>query len=148
MLHTNHSSPPTKPSSAPVSMNRLAATRFVGCAEMRPFPYCRTSYSLQIVCEPSGTWNLGGLPGLAIAKFDSLSACLDFARLECAAAPATIELIVDGFYIVVHQDFGWHRQIVAPEHDDIDVEPASSVAPPSRSGLRNWVTRLQVGLGS
>jgi hypothetical protein len=34
---------------------------------------------------------------------------MDYARNACRAAPATIELYVDGMYMVVHQDEGWRR---------------------------------------
>jgi hypothetical protein len=34
---------------------------------------------------------------------------------ECAAAPATIELLIDGFYAVVHQENGWPRPLLVSE---------------------------------
>jgi glutamyl-Q tRNA(Asp) synthetase len=43
------------------------------------------------------------------ARFPSLSASLDYARRECAAAPATIELLIGGFYAVFHQEAGWQH---------------------------------------
>ncbi len=30
---------------------------------------------------------------------------------------ATIELLIDGFYVVIHQEHGWPRRIVGPEID-------------------------------
>ena len=50
-----------------------------------------------------------GLSPLPVAHLPSLSASLDYARRECAAAPATIELLIDGFYAVIHQENGWPR---------------------------------------
>jgi hypothetical protein len=57
---------------------------------------------LQIVHDPSGTWSVHGLPGQQAASLASLTASIDYARKQCAAAPATIELMVDGFYAVIH----------------------------------------------
>ena len=48
-----------------------------------------------------------GLSPPPVAHLPSLSASLDYARGECAAAPATIELLIDGFYAVIHQENGW-----------------------------------------
>jgi hypothetical protein len=56
-----------------------------------------------------------GLSPLPVAHLPSLSASLDYARRECAAAPATIELLIDGFYAVSHQEAGWPRPLIAPE---------------------------------
>src|SRR5262249_54907631 len=52
---------------------------------------------------------------ILVAHLPSLSASFDYARRECAAAPATIELVIDGFYAVVHQEDGWPRPLVAFE---------------------------------
>jgi hypothetical protein len=70
---------------------------------------------LQICRDVRGTWSVRGLSPQPAACFASLSASIDYARRECAEAPATIELMVDGFYAVVHQEDGWPRQLVAPE---------------------------------
>jgi hypothetical protein len=69
----------------------------------------------------------------------------DFARRGCDAAPATIELMVDGFYAVIHQEFGWPRRLVALEHDDIPAVPADLAAEPRASGLRGWVRKWGKG---
>jgi hypothetical protein len=67
------------------------------------------SLHLRICRDTYGTWSVHGLSPLPVAHLPSLSASLDYARRECAAAPATIELLIDGFYAVVHQDNGWPR---------------------------------------
>jgi len=64
---------------------------------------------LKICRDVSGTWSVHGLSPLPVAHLPSLSASFDYARRECAAAPATIELVIDGFYAVVHQEDGWPR---------------------------------------
>jgi hypothetical protein len=75
------------------------------------------SLNLKISRDVWGGWSLRGLAPLPVAHFPSLSASLDYARKECAAAPATIELLIDGFYAVIHQERGWPRRIVGPETD-------------------------------
>jgi hypothetical protein len=72
---------------------------------------------LQIVHDSCGGWNVSGLPGKPIAHLASLADSIEYARRECAAAPATIELMVDGFYAVIHQAPGWPRRVVTHEHD-------------------------------
>jgi hypothetical protein len=57
------------------------------------------------------------LANRSIARLPSLAASVDYARRECAAAPATIELMIDGFYAVVHQRNGWPHNLVGPETD-------------------------------
>jgi hypothetical protein len=103
------------------------------------------SYRLQIVHEPTGEWSLHGLPGSPVVQLDSLSASFDFARRGCGAAPATIELMVDGFYAVIHQEFGWPRRLVALAHDDIPAEPAELATKPRAPGLRGWVGKWGKG---
>ena len=44
----------------------------------------------------------------------SLSASVDYARQACNAASATIELYIDGMYIVAHQESGWPKTLVCP----------------------------------
>jgi len=73
--------------------------------------------SLKIFRDVWGGWNVHGLAPLPVAHLPSLSASIDYARKECAAAPATIELLIDGFYVVIHQERGWPRRIVGPEID-------------------------------
>jgi hypothetical protein len=64
-----------------------------------------------------GTWSVHGLSPVPVAHLPSLSPSLEYARRECAAAPATIELFIDGFYAVVYQERGWPRRLVGPETD-------------------------------
>jgi hypothetical protein len=70
---------------------------------------------LKICRDRWGTWSVHGLSPLPVAHLPSLSASFDYARRECAAAPATIELEVDGFYAVVHQEDGWPRPPIVVE---------------------------------
>jgi hypothetical protein len=73
------------------------------------------SLCLQICRDVWGTWCVHGLSPLPVAHLPSLSASLDYARRECRAAPATIELQIDGFYAVVYQEEGWPRRVLAHE---------------------------------
>ena len=73
------------------------------------------SLQLKICSEDCGTWSVHGLPSQPVTHLPSLSASIDYARNECAAAPATIELLIDGFYAVVHQERGWPRRLIAHE---------------------------------
>jgi len=70
---------------------------------------------LKICRDVWGTWSVHGLLPLPVSRLPSLSASIDYAREECAAAPATIELLIDGVYMVVHQERGWPRRLLAPE---------------------------------
>jgi hypothetical protein len=100
------------------------------------------SLCLQIVHDPSGTWSVHGLPGQPVACLASLTESIDYARKECGEAPATIELMVDGFYAVIHQELGWPRRFVAPERDEA-VTPieAGITASPPQTGFRDWLKR-------
>src|SRR5436309_15889186 len=82
------------------------------CTEQRP-----TTMSLRIkICrDVGGTWSVHGLSPEPVSDFRSLSASIDYARQACNAAPATIELYVDGMYIVGHQERGWPKALVASE---------------------------------
>jgi|ERR1700761_2702229 hypothetical protein len=71
--------------------------------------------SLQICCDDYGSWSIHGLSPQPVRGLTSLSASLEHARRQCGAAPATIELMIDGCYAVVHQESGWPRQLVKPE---------------------------------
>jgi len=51
---------------------------------------------LKICNEDWGTGSMHGLSTLLVNHFPSLSANIDYARKECAAAHATIELFIDG----------------------------------------------------
>jgi hypothetical protein len=91
------------------------------------------SLCLQIVHEPAGSWLVRGFANKPVARLPSLAASVDYARRECAEAPATIELMIDGFYAVVHQRSGWPRRLVAPEFE----EPA----PAGSDGRRRYPFR-------
>jgi hypothetical protein len=97
--------------------------------------------NLKICRDVWGGWSVDGLALLPVAHLPSLSASIDYARKECAAAPATIELLIDGFYVVIHQEQGWPRRIVGPE-----IEPPRAAAaeanlrgPPIWSRLVAWL---------
>jgi len=67
---------------------------------------------------------------------------MDYARKECAEAPATIELIVDGFYAVIHQELGWSRQLVTLDDPEYLVSSPPVVGrPPIPIGFRDWLSR-------
>src|SRR5437763_15796940 len=80
--------------------------------EQRP-----TTMSLRIKIRRDvwGTWSVHGPSSVPISDLPSLSASIDYARQACNAAPATIELSVDGIYIVAHQERGWSKALVASE---------------------------------
>jgi len=69
---------------------------------------------LQVYRDPVGTWLIKGLPAQSVAEFADLSEGLEYAKRECASAPAVIELFVDGLYLVVYQEKGWPRQLCRP----------------------------------
>jgi hypothetical protein len=73
------------------------------------------SLQLKICSEDCGTWSVHGLSSRPVKHLPSLSASIDYARKECAAAPATIELFIDGLYAVEHQERGWPRRLLASE---------------------------------
>src|SRR5215469_925965 len=69
------------------------------------------SLRIKIYRDISGTWSVDGLA--PVSNLPSLSASFDYARKACDAAPATIELYVDGVYIVAHQERGWPKALVS-----------------------------------
>ena len=98
------------------------------------------SLYLQIVHDPAGTWSVRGLPRHPVAHLASLTESIDYARRECGEAPATIELMVNGFYAVIHQELGWPRRLVAPG----DAPPPASLHAdkadqPPPFGFRSWL---------
>jgi hypothetical protein len=104
---------------------------------------------LQIVRDAAGTWTVQGLPKRPVANLATLSASLDYARRECAAAPATIELSVDGFYAVIYQEDGWPRRLLPP-----DCQQSLSVPLRAGSGVRaisirfrDWLRRPLARIG-
>jgi hypothetical protein len=104
---------------------------------------------LKICRDIWGTWSVQGLSPLPVLHLPSLSASLDYARHECAAAPAIIELEIDGFYVVVHQEDGWPRPPLALSGslvaDHARTSPsyreAASVARSTSSWFINWRAR-------
>jgi hypothetical protein len=100
---------------------------------------------LQICRDGRGIWSVHGLSPQRATHFSSLPASIDYARRECAEAPAMIELMVDGLYVVVHQESGWPRQLVAP-----DIEPpldaaegAASKGPGPFGRFRDWLSGVR-----
>jgi hypothetical protein len=77
---------------------------------------------LKICRDPWGSWSVHGLSPLPVSHLPSLSASIDYARDECAASPATIELMIDGFYVVAYQELGWPRRLLATETDHPPLE--------------------------
>ena len=93
------------------------------------------SLRLKICRDDRGTWTVHGLSQHPLAQFPSLSASLDYARRECAAAPATIELLIDGFYAVVHQEDGWPRRLAG---FDVDRRARSAAEPAHELSLLDF----------
>jgi hypothetical protein len=95
---------------------------------------------LQICSDGCGTWSVHGLSPQPKMHLPSLAASIDYARRECAEAPATIELIIDGFYAVVHQENGWPRQLVTSEAEPSRPtdEAYDARGPGTLTRLRHW----------
>jgi hypothetical protein len=64
-------------------------------------------------------------------------------RAGDAVLPATIELMIDGCYAVVHQESGWPRQLVKPEG-----EPSWPMADITDTRGGRALTRLRHWLAS
>src|SRR5262249_54853669 len=117
---------------------------------------------LKICPDLWGTWSVHGLSPLPVSHLPSLSASFDYARRKCAAAPATIEVEIDGFYAVVHQEDGWPRWplvleptgsplVVNPEPIALGYSDSASVArsrSPWFNEWRAWAMRLMAALAS
>ena len=58
-----------------------------------------------------GRWTVGWSDRSADTSFAHLSQAVLFAKRQCRAAAATIELDVGGFFAVVHQAAGWPKSI-------------------------------------
>ena len=95
------------------------------------------SLCLQIVHELAGSWSVHGLANRPVAYLPSLAASVEYARRECAAAPATIELMIDGLYVVMHQPDGWPRQPVAVQRNML-CAPAEELGGRDRSRFGRW----------
>jgi hypothetical protein len=96
---------------------------------------------LKICREVCGSWSVYGLSLLPADQLPSLSDAIDYARQQCAAAPATIELLIGGFYAVIHQERGWPRRLLAREVDEKPPasSPTSLRAAPASSRLFGWL---------
>ena len=119
------------------------------------------SLRLKICPDLWGTWSVHGLSPLPVSHLPSLAASLDYARRECAAAPATIELEIDGFCAVVHQEDGWPRwplvleakQPLGVNHGSIapaysDTASVARSRSPRFIDWRAWAMRLMAALAS
>jgi len=116
------------------------------------------SLRLKICPDVWGTWSVHGLSPLPVSHLPNLSASLDYARRKCAAAPATIELEIDGFYAVVHQEDRWPRwPLVLEAKQPLVVKPgpgysdAASVARSRSPWFIEWrarAMRLMAALAS
>jgi hypothetical protein len=83
---------------------------------------------IKICRDVGGTWSVHGPSPVPVSHLPSLSVSIDYARQACNAAPATIELYVDGMYIVAHQERGWPKALVTTE---IERSRAVSAGPDS-----------------
>ena len=91
------------------------------------------SLRIKICRDVGGSWSVHGASPVTVSDLPSLSASIDYARQACDAAPATIELYVDGMYIVAHQERGWPKALVNPEIGRNRPVPAGS--DPGRAAL-------------
>ena len=93
-------------------------------------------------------WLVRGLPRDPACRFAELFEALDHAKHECAAEPATIELFVDGRYIVTSvQERGWPRPLCRP--GAFRDAASDSVSPSDRSPkIQRSVSRLPQRLAS
>ena len=91
------------------------------------------SLRIKICRDVGGTWSVHGASPVPVSDLPSLSASIDYARQACDAAPATIELYVDGMYIVAHQERGWPKALVNPEIGRN--RPIPAVPDPARATL-------------
>ena len=60
-----------------------------------------------------GRWLVEGGRSRRSAEFDGLRAAIAYARRDCRAGEAIIELRADGLYVLVQQAIGWPNDIVA-----------------------------------
>jgi hypothetical protein len=96
------------------------------------------SLRLKICRDDCGTWCVHGLSPAPVSDLPTLAASLDYARNACNAAPATIELSVDGMYVVVHQECGWPRRLLSSETD----RPRPAMAGQDLTGASMWTRFL------
>ena len=86
---------------------------------------------LSIRQTASGEWAMTGLAGHPEMHFADLSEGLAYAKQQCRAAPAMIELIAGGMYMAVSQEEGWPARLFAAE-----------VTPRRWPERRQWRARL------
>jgi hypothetical protein len=87
-------------------------------------------------------WQIRGLPRNSARRFEDLAEALDYAKNECAAEPAYIELFVDGSYMVtVVQQRGWPLQRCRLPEAEV-VVPARMCEPRRGSRILHLVARL------
>ena len=91
------------------------------------------SLRIKICRDVGGSWSVHGPSPVPVSDLPSLSASIDYARQACDAAPATIELYVDGMYIVAHQERGWPKALVTSEIGQS--RPVPTVPDPARAAL-------------
>jgi hypothetical protein len=97
------------------------------------------SLQIEIRRDVWGTWSVHGLSSVLVSDLPSLSTSIDYARNACDAAPATIELYVDGMYIVAHQERGWPKALVTSEIGTSEIERSRPVpAGPDPGGTALW----------
>jgi hypothetical protein len=102
------------------------------------------SLRIKICREVGGSWSVDGLSPVPVSDFPSLTASLDYAREACDAAPAAIELYVDGMYIVAHQERGWPKSLV---NSRIRADFNQIVPVIARRALRFAALAMTVGVG-
>jgi hypothetical protein len=96
------------------------------------------SLRIKICRDVGGSWSVHGPSPVPVSDLPSLSASIDYARQACDAAPATIELYVDGMYIVAHQERGWPKALVTSEIGTSEIgqsRPVPTVPDPARAAL-------------
>jgi hypothetical protein len=100
---------------------------------------------IKICRDVWGTWSVDGASFPTVSNLPSLSASIDYARRQCDAAPATIELYVDGVYIVAHQEHGWPKALVASQTSRC--RPVATRPDPGRAPLWSrlvaWLRRAR-----
>jgi hypothetical protein len=87
-------------------------------------------------------WLIRGLPRDPVGRFAELGECLEFAKKQCAAERATIEVFVDGLYIVtVFQEQGWPLQLSRPVSGQAATTEGVS-CPGGTSKIGRWIYHL------
>ncbi len=71
-----------------------------------------TAPLIRFTLERSGRWTVFGADGQPRTGFTDLEDAVDYARLSCEAAPATLRLDIDGLVVVTTQDAGWTRPLI------------------------------------